>query len=69
MQYFTEADYDSALEWLYPGGQLDFSATILCCNNASVDWWNAVAQGMNPSEEHILKSKIAFLKWMKLMVT
>ncbi len=20
MQYFTEADYDSAVEWLYPGG-------------------------------------------------
>ncbi len=30
MQYFTEADYDNAVEWLYPGGQLDFSATILC---------------------------------------
>ena len=43
MQYFTEADYDSAVEWLYPGGQLDFNATILCCNNASVDRWNAVA--------------------------
>ena len=23
MQYFTEAEYDSAVEWLYPGGQLD----------------------------------------------
>jgi hypothetical protein len=33
MQYFTLADHDSAVEWLYPGGQLDFSATILCCNN------------------------------------
>jgi hypothetical protein len=50
MQYFTEADYNSAVEWLYPGGQLDFSATILWCNNASVDRWNAIAQGMNPSE-------------------
>ncbi len=37
MQYFTEADYNCAVEWLYPGGQLDFSATVLCCNNASVD--------------------------------
>jgi hypothetical protein len=35
MQYFTEAEYDSAVEWLYPGGQLDFNATILCCNNAT----------------------------------
>ncbi len=60
MHHFTEADYDSAVEWLYPGGQLDISATILCCNNASVDWWNAIAKGMNPSEEHILKSKDCF---------
>lgn len=60
LQYFTEAEYDSAVEWLYPGGQLDFNATILCCNNASVDRWNAIAQGMNPSEEHILKSKDCF---------
>jgi hypothetical protein len=44
MQYYTKADYDSAVEWLYPGSQLDFSATILCSNNESVDWWNAVAQ-------------------------
>ena len=28
LQYFTEADYDNAVEWLYPGGQLDFNATI-----------------------------------------
>jgi len=60
MQYYTEADYDSAVEWLYPGGQLDFSATILCSTNESVDMWNAVAQGMNPSEEHILRSKDCF---------
>ena len=60
MQYYTEADYNSAVEWLYPGGQLDFSATILCSTNESVDMWNAVAQGMNPSEEHILRSKDCF---------
>jgi hypothetical protein len=41
--YTTKADYDDAVEWLYPGGQLDFSATILCCNNKSVNMWNAVA--------------------------
>ncbi len=62
MQYYTEADYDSAVEWLYPGSQLDFSATILCSNNESVNWWNAIAQGMNSSEEHILKSKDCFLE-------
>ena len=28
MKYYTEADYDSAVEWLYPGNQLDFSGTI-----------------------------------------
>jgi hypothetical protein len=60
MQYYTEADYNSAVEWLYPGNQLDFSATILCSNNESVDQWNAVAQKMNSSEEHILKSKDCF---------
>jgi hypothetical protein len=60
MQYYTEADYNSAVEWLCPGGQLDFSATILCCNNSTVNWWNAIAQGMKPSEEHILKSKDCF---------
>jgi hypothetical protein len=38
MKYFyTEADHKSAVEWLYPGGQLDFSATFFCSNNASVN--------------------------------
>jgi hypothetical protein len=50
MQYYTKADYNSAMEWLYQGGQLNFSATILCSNNESVNRWNAVAQGMNSSE-------------------
>ncbi len=49
MQYYTQANHESAVEWLYPGGQLDFSATILCSNNISVDVWNAIAQGMNSS--------------------
>ena len=31
MKYYTEADHNEAIEWLYPGGQLDFSATILLC--------------------------------------
>ena len=60
MQYYTQADHKSAVEWLYPGGHLDFSATILCSTNESVDTWNAIAQGMNPSEEHILRSKDSF---------
>ncbi len=47
MKYYTEADHKSAVDWLYPGAQLDFSATVLCSNNASVDMRNAVAQGMN----------------------
>ncbi len=50
------------MEWLYPGGHLDFSAIILCSNNESVDTWNAIAQGMNSSEEHILRSKDRFSK-------
>ncbi len=43
MKYYTEADHKGAVEWLYPGRQLDFSATLLCSNNESVDMWNAVA--------------------------
>jgi hypothetical protein len=60
MKYYTEADHNDAVQWLYPGGQLDFSATILCCNDKSVDMWNSVAQKMNPSQEHILRSKDNF---------
>jgi hypothetical protein len=60
MKYYTEADHKSAVEWLYLGGQLDFSATILCSNNASVNMWNAVAQGMNSSVEHTRRSKDSF---------
>ncbi len=60
VKYYTEADHESAVEWLYPGGQLDFSATILCSNNASVNMWNVVAQGMNVSVEHTLRSKDSF---------
>ncbi len=29
MKYYTEADHNEAVEWLYPGCQLDFSATIV----------------------------------------
>jgi hypothetical protein len=69
VQYKTQADHMSAVERLYPGGHLDFSATILCSNNESVDTWNAIAQGMkaiaqgmNSSEEHILRSKDSFFE-------
>jgi ATP-dependent DNA helicase PIF1 len=62
MKYYTEADDKGAVEWLYPGGQLDFSAKILCSNNASVDMWNAIAQLMNSSVEHTLKLKDSFSK-------
>ncbi len=62
LKYYTEADHKGAVEWLYPGKQLDFSATILCSNNASVDMWNAVAQGMNSFVEHTLRSKESFSK-------
>ncbi len=62
MQYYTVADNANAMEWLYPGSVLDFSVTILCSNNESVDIWNAIAQGMNSSVEHILRSKDCFLE-------
>jgi hypothetical protein len=55
MKYYTKAEHNDAVEWLYPGGQLVFSSTILCCNNKSVNMWNAVAQKMNPSQEHMLR--------------
>ncbi len=60
MNYYPEADHKHAVEWLYPGGHLDFSATILCSTNESVNTWNAIAQGMNSSDEHILRSKDSF---------
>ncbi len=60
MKYYTKAEQDDAVEWLYPGGQLDFSTTILCCNNMNVNMWNAVAQKMNPSQEHMLWLKDSF---------
>jgi hypothetical protein len=60
MKYNTEAKHNDAVEWLYPGGQLGFSATILYCNNKSINMWNAVAQKMNPSQEHMLRSKDSF---------
>ena len=30
LNYFIEDDHDMAVEWLYPEGNLDFTATILC---------------------------------------
>lgn len=58
MNYHTEVA--EAVEWLYPGMQLDFSATILCSNNNSVDMWNSIAQKMNTEQERILHSKDSF---------
>jgi hypothetical protein len=58
MNYHTEVE--EAVEWLYPGMQLDFSATILCSNNNSVDMWNSIAQKMNTEQERILHSKDSF---------
>ena len=52
--------FRGALRFLCDNFVLDFSATILCSNNESVDTWNAIAQGMNSSEEHILRSKDSF---------
>ncbi len=41
-------------------GALRFLCDNLCSNYESVDTWNAIAQGMNSSEEHILRSKESF---------
>jgi hypothetical protein len=60
MKYYTEAEHKSAVEWLYPGGQVAFSATVLCSNNANISMWNAIAQGMNSSVEHTLRLKDSF---------
>jgi hypothetical protein len=60
VQYFTQYDHEKALEWLYSGGQLDYSATTLCTTNTIVDALNEIAQGLNTSEEHILTSNDNF---------
>lgn len=60
LNYFKEEDHALAVEWLYPEGNLDFSATILCSTNESVDMWNAVAQDLNVNEAHLLRSKDIF---------
>lgn len=65
MKYHTEVN--EAKEWLYPGRQLDFSATILCSNNNSVDMWNSIAQKMNPESEKNCFPRIVFLKWTTQM--
>jgi hypothetical protein len=57
LNYFIEDDHDMAVEWLYPEGNLDFTATILCSTNESVDMWNAVAQDLNVNAAHLLRSK------------
>ena len=62
MIYFTQTNHLDAVEWLYPGGQLDSNITILCSKNTSVDMWNAIAQGLNTSKEHVLRSRDTFLE-------
>jgi hypothetical protein len=37
MIYFTQTNHLDAVEWLYPGGQLDSNVTILCSKNTSAD--------------------------------
>ncbi len=60
MRYYTDIQWQRALDWLYPGRQLDYTATILCATNESVDMWNSVAQNMNLSIEKTLTSKDTF---------
>jgi hypothetical protein len=62
MIYFTQTNHLDAVEWLYPGGQLDSNVTILCSKNTSVNMWNAIAQGLNTSTEHVLRSRDTFLE-------
>ncbi len=60
MTYFTQSNHLDTVEWLFPGQQLDSNVTVLCSNNTSVDMWNAIAQGFNTNQEHVLKSKDSF---------
>ena len=60
MKYYTDTEWEGALDWLYPGQQLDHTATILCATNESVDMWNSVAQSMNLSAPKALMSKDIF---------
>ena len=60
MKYYTDTEWERALDWLYPGQQLDHTATILCATNESVDMWNSVAQSINLSAPKTLMSKYTF---------
>jgi hypothetical protein len=60
MKYYTDTEWERALEWLYPGQHLDYTATILCATNENVDMWNSVAQNMNLSAPKTLISKDTF---------
>ncbi len=60
MKYYTDSEWEGALDWLYPVQQLDHTATILCATNESVDMWNSVAQSMNLSAPKRLMSKDTF---------
>ena len=62
MIYFTQTNHLDAVEWLFPGQQLDSNVTILCSKNTTVDMWNAIAQGLNTSKEHVLRSRDTFLE-------
>ena len=60
MKYYTDTEWERALDWLYPGQQLDHTATILCATNESVDMWNSVTQSMNLLAPKTLMSKDTF---------
>jgi hypothetical protein len=54
MTYFTQSNHLDAVEWVFPGQQLDSNVTILCSNNITI------AQDFNTNQEHVLKSKDSF---------
>ena len=60
MNYFINTEQDRALDWLHPSQNLDFTATILCATNESVDMWNSVVQNMNSCVPKIILSKDTF---------
>ena len=60
MNYFIDTEQDRALDWLHPSQNIDFTATILCATNESVDMWNSVVQNMNSCVPKIILSKDTF---------
>jgi hypothetical protein len=63
LKYTTKTNQvtdNDALNWLYPNENISYQVTILCCNNESIDRWNAIVQRMHTGTEYKLMSRDSF---------